>query len=184
MAQYPTNNQFGGSPYNNPQMQNPWQVQSNTSNPQGMPYLQQYAQWGTQMSPQQVIQSYQPLIQEQMQGNFNQAASRIGQLGGGLRGTPYAGALGQAARGASSDLANIANQYAYNAANTQYQGGLSAAQAMQQQNMFSQSQEQQNMQDWWNRYQDWYYKGGSPENMQWWQGWGKNLYNQYTGGNQ
>ena len=81
------------------------------------------------------IASAQPGIMENMNNAFADAGNRFGSSG--MVGTPYAGALGEASRGAANDLANIANQYTFqantdaanrqhDAAKTNYQGDLNA----------------------------------------------------------
>lgn len=66
------------------------------------------------VDPSAVIASAQPGIMENMNKAFADAGNRFGSSG--MVGTPYADALGTAARGASNDIANITNQYQFAAA--------------------------------------------------------------------
>lgn len=66
------------------------------------------------VDPSAVIASAQPGIMENMNKAFADAGNRFGSSG--MVGTPYAGALGEAARGAANDIANITNQYQFAAA--------------------------------------------------------------------
>ena len=87
------------------------------------------------VDPSAAIASAQPGIMENMNKAFADAGNRFGSSG--MVGTPYAGALGDASRGASNDIANITNQYTFQAnsdaanrqqaaAIAQYQGELDA----------------------------------------------------------
>lgn len=78
------------------------------------------------VDPTAVIQSAQPGIMENMNKAFADAGNRFGSSG--MVGTPYADALGTAARGAANDIANITNQYTY-------QSALDAAQREQERAM-------------------------------------------------
>jgi len=75
------------------------------------------------VDPSAVIASAQPGIMENMNNAFADAGNRFGSSG--MVGTPYAGALGEASRGAANDIANITNQY-------QFQAAQSAAEREQQ----------------------------------------------------
>jgi len=75
------------------------------------------------VDPSAVIASAQPGIMENMNKAFAEAGNRFGSSG--MVGTPYSDSLGQAARGAANDIANITNQYTY-------QSALDAAQREQQ----------------------------------------------------
>lgn len=66
------------------------------------------------VDPSAVIASAQPGIMENMNNAFADAGNRFGSSG--MVGTPYADALGQASRGAANDIANITNQYQFQAA--------------------------------------------------------------------
>ena len=66
------------------------------------------------VDPSAVIASAQPGIMEKMNQGFADAGNRFGSSG--MVGTPYAGALGEASRGAANDIANITNQYQFQAA--------------------------------------------------------------------
>jgi len=78
------------------------------------------------VDPSAVIASAQPGIYENMNNAFADAGNRFGSSG--MVGTPYAGALGEASRGAANDIANITNQY-------QFQAAQSAADREQQRAM-------------------------------------------------
>ena len=66
------------------------------------------------VDPSAVIASAQPGIMESMNEAFADAGNRFGSSG--MVGTPYSDSLGDAARGASNDIANITNQYQFAAA--------------------------------------------------------------------
>jgi hypothetical protein len=66
------------------------------------------------VDPSAVIASAQPGIMENMQNAFADAGARFGSSG--MVGTPYAAALGDASRNAANDIANITNQYQFQAA--------------------------------------------------------------------
>jgi hypothetical protein len=66
------------------------------------------------VDPSSVIASAQPGIMEAMNNAFADAGNRFGSSG--MVGTPYADALGAASRGAANDIANITNQYQFQAA--------------------------------------------------------------------
>jgi len=87
------------------------------------------------VDPSAVIAGAQPAIMEQMNQAFADAGNRFGSSG--MVGTPYAGALGEASRRASTDIADITNRYQFQAASdaanreqqralAEYQGNLNA----------------------------------------------------------
>jgi len=94
---------------------------------------------GNVVSP--TMQMYQQMIDQQMQGNANQAAN-VGAFGGSRMGVQNAVAQAQGSLGASQYLGNLlsqgynaALQPAYNLASTASQQGLSAASLLAGQNM-------------------------------------------------
>ena len=191
--------QFGGTPWSNPQMWNASYGYNSGPTRQGQQALNWFAQQPQQnpyspgqVNPAQAIQSAVPGIQEQMNKNFATAASRLGRPAT-QRSSPYQTAFGNVARGASNDLANITNQYMYDAskfnagqaqdwATNQYNTGAGAASQGASQGFGREQMANQTQQDWWQRYYDWYLRGGSPSNMNYWQGAGQPLVNQYMQG--
>ncbi len=94
---------------------------------------------GGMVDPTAAINAAQPGITRTMTGNFNAAASRMGDLGmmgmsnGKMSaGTPYADMLGQAAREASDSNSEITNKYLYDAAKTNQDNQLQWAQLLGQ----------------------------------------------------
>ena len=85
---------------------------------------QQYLNAGTQainagamQDTSALLRSYDPILQRQQEQGFAGAAARAGKTG--MWGSPYASALGREAEAASSQRANIANQYLYQASEAQ-----------------------------------------------------------------
>lgn len=89
----------------------------------GTPWVNPGIDTANMVDPSAVIASAQPGIMENMNKAFADAGNRFGSSG--MVGTPYAGALGEASRGAANDIANITNQY-------QFQAAQSAAEREQQ----------------------------------------------------
>jgi hypothetical protein len=79
---------------------------------------------GAMQDTSALLKSYDPLLQRQQEQGFAGAASRAGKTG--MWGSPYAGALGREAATASSQRANIANQYLYQASEAQANRQLQA----------------------------------------------------------
>ena len=112
------------------------------------------------VDPTAVIQSAQPAIMEAMNDAFADAGNRFGSSG--MVGTPYADALGDAARSASSDIAHITNQYTY-------QSALDAAQREQERAMA------EYMADYnaWAQAGDWAHQGQLADMQQGLSAWGQ-----------
>ena len=132
------------------------------------------------VDPSAVIASAQPGIMEQMNNAFADAGVRFGSSG--MVGTPYASALGDASRNAANDIANITNQY-------QFQAATDAAQREQQRQL---AEYEGNLRGWaqagdwqhqgqmadqdrdfgaWSQQGDWQYganQAGQDRNMQRW----------------
>ena len=112
------------------------------------------------VDPSAVIASAQPGIMENMNNAFADAGNRFGSSG--MVGTPYAGALGEAARGAANDIANITNQY-------QYQSALDAAQREQERAMAEYATDYNS----WAQAGDWAHQGQLADMSQAFGAWGQ-----------
>jgi len=112
------------------------------------------------VDPSAVIASAQPGIMENMNNAFADAGNRFGSSG--MVGTPYAGALGEASRGAANDIANITNQY-------QFQAAQSAADREQQRAMAEYGADYNS----WAQQGDWAHQGQLADMGQNFNAWGQ-----------
>jgi hypothetical protein len=112
----------------------------------GDPWVNSGIDTAGMVDPSAVIASAQPGIMEQMNVAFADAGNRFGSSG--MVGTPYAGALGEASRGAANDIANITNQYQFAASQQQAQ--------LEQQRALAEYGAEQNA---WQQQGDWAHQG-------------------------
>ena len=113
MAIYSTKGQFGGY-FSNPQFGQGQDWYKKLMGQAGIGSVS--APQSMYSAPGAAIEAAKPAITEQMNNNFAAAGQKFGNAGMGTS-TPYAQALGGAARGASNDFASLAANLQYDAAN-------------------------------------------------------------------
>ena len=161
MPMYGTQGQFGGG------MQNPQfgQWASQAANPWEQP-------WWQQADPRAAIQGAQNDIVRGANDMFNRAGSYLG-ASGTQGGTPWANKMGGIATDASRQMAESANRYTYEAANSEANRRAGAWDSSQNRqlswNQQQSGQQNQQLSDYWQRQYDAMLRGGSNEYMNKWQ---------------